>query len=673
MTYLLIAVLSLAAPATPASKVLPHPAQMTREVGVLPLGDAFAVQTSGPHSPLVERALERFSERLAQDYGTHVCRGRCQGPRRLSVQWQHHDASLKAPNTDESYSLIIDTHHAVLRASEPVGILRGLETLAMWTQDVHGPAWPAVRIMDGPRFVWRGLMLDVARHYMPVDVIKRNLDAMAVVKMNVLHWHLTDDQGFRVESHRFPELHRQGSRGLYYTREQIQDIVRYAGDRGIRVVPEFDMPGHVQSWLVSHPELSTHHGPYDLGTAWGIYDAALDPTREETYIFLEAFLREMAGLFPDPYIHLGGDEVVGKQWADSETVRAFMQSHHLKGTRALQAYFFNRVSTIAHRFGKHVMGWDDVLQSGLRHGTVLESWRGPDGLAQVLRAGHDGVLAEGYYLDQGQSAARHYGRDPTQGMTLTPAEEKHLLGGEACVWTELVRPETLDMAVWPRAGAIAERFWSPAAVNDEHDMYRRLDALSDTLHRMGLTHRSAQETMLTELAGTPFIAPLEALAAVLEPERFNWYPGYDACAPLNGLADALYPESRVSYDINGRVDNVLQSAGLVHDEALEAQFAHLHDIAPLAEALMRRNPALQGALPVARGVSESADVALEALDLLRDAPPRDRGAMAAQHAWVRHAEAVLDEAEQRHAGIRIAYVGAVRKLVNAVAARLSEA
>lgn len=673
MTYLFIVAFTLATSPAVQSNVLPHPAEMTHEVGTLVLGDAFAVETSGPHSPRVERALDRFAERMAQDYGTHVCHSHCQAPRRLSVQWLHHDASAQSPAKDESYTLIVDSHHAVLRATEPVGVLRGLETLAMWTQDRQGPAWPAVRMHDAPRFPWRGLMLDVARHYMPVDVIKRNLDAMAAVKLNVLHWHLSDDQGFRVESHRFPELHRMGSRGMYYTREQVQDILNYAADRGIRVVPEFDMPGHVQSWLVSHPELASRQGPYEVGTAWGIYESAFDPTREETYVFVEAFLREMAGLFPDPYLHLGGDEVLSKQWDENPEIQAFMRAHRLRDSKALEAYFFNRVSSIAHRFGKHVMGWDDVLQPDLRHGTVLESWRAKDGLEQVLRAGHDGVLAEGYYLDQGQSAARHYGRDPLQGMHLNANEAKHLLGGEACVWTELVRPETLDMAVWPRAGAIAERFWSPASVTDEADMYRRLDVLSDTLHRMGLTHRSAQEKLLTELAGTPFVAPLEAVAAVLEPERFNWYPGYDACTPLNALADALYPESRVGYDITNRVERLLQSGAFTGDETLEAVFAHLHDTAPLTEALMRRNPALQPALPVVQAVAESADVAMEALDLLRDAAPRDRGTIAAQRAWVRHAEQVLDTAEQRHAGIRIAYLPALRKLVNVLAQRLPEA
>jgi hypothetical protein len=210
------------------------------------------------------------------------------------------------------------------QAATVAGALHGLETFAQLVgPGAEGFRVPAIHIEDRPRFPWRGLMLDVSRHWMPVEVVERNLDAMAAVKLNVFHWHLSDDQGFRVESRRFPRLQQLGSDGDFYTQAEIRHVVAYARDRGIRVVPEFDMPGHTNSWLVGYPELASAPGPYSIGRTWGVYDGAMDPTREETYEFLDAFLGEMTQLFPDPYFHIGGDEVNGRQWSQSSSIQAF--------------------------------------------------------------------------------------------------------------------------------------------------------------------------------------------------------------------------------------------------------------------------------------------------------------------------------------------------------------
>jgi hexosaminidase len=231
-------------------------------------------------------------------------------------------------------------------------------------------------------------MLDVARHWMPLEVVKRNLDAAAAVKLNVFHWHLSDDQGFRVESKRFPKLQQEGSDGLFYTQDEIRGVVEYARDRGIRVVPEFDMPGHTTAWLVGYPELGTNPGPYEIGRTWGVYENALDPSREETYAFLDAFFEEMVGLFPDPYFHIGGDEVEDKQWNESARVQAWAKKNNLKDAHAIQAFFNQRVQKLLEKRGKVLIGWDEVLHPDLPQGIVVQSWRGqksPRAIAEFSR------------------------------------------------------------------------------------------------------------------------------------------------------------------------------------------------------------------------------------------------------------------------------------------------
>ena len=279
---------------------------------------------------------------------------------------------------DESYVLTVAPEGVTLAAPETWGALRGLETLLdLIEPGPGGLSLPAVTIKDRPRFPWRGLMIDSGRHFMPVEVLKRNLDGMAAVKLNVLHWHLTDDQGFRVESRLFPKLHQMGSDGLFYTQAQIKDVIAYAADRGIRVVPEFDMPGHTTSWFVGHPELATEARAYTIERKWGIMAPAMDPTREEVYRFLDAFIGEMAALFPDPVLHIGGDEVEGHAWDKSTAVAAFKKAKGLASNADLQAYFNKRLAQIVTRHGKTMMGWDEILHPGSPQGRDHPFLAGP--------------------------------------------------------------------------------------------------------------------------------------------------------------------------------------------------------------------------------------------------------------------------------------------------------
>src|SRR4051794_3184847 len=316
--------------------LMPWPVTVELRDGRMAIDEAFAVAVRCADAR-VAPAAERLMQRILRLTGLPRMGG---ADVKLTVECAARGSDYPVLGEDESYTLDITAQGATLRAAEGVGALRGLETFAQAiTVGAQGFEVPAMRVEDRPRFPWRGLMIDVSRHWMPVEAIERNLDAMAAVKLNVFHWHLSDDQGFRVESKRWPKLQELGSDGQYYTQNQVRGVVEYARQRGIRVIPEFDIPGHTQSWLAAYPELAAQPGPYSIGRVWGVYEPVMDPTREETYQFLDAFLSEMAALFPDPYFHIGGDEVDPKQWRESERIRSFAQERSLTVPEGLQAYF----------------------------------------------------------------------------------------------------------------------------------------------------------------------------------------------------------------------------------------------------------------------------------------------------------------------------------------------
>jgi hexosaminidase len=319
---------------TMETNLMPLPAKMSFAEGKFRLEENFTISVTGKGDDRLytasTRALRRLSGRTGlffpQDFITAqmpiedaAMSIECQRPGRIVL------------HEDESYSLAVSPEKIRLAAETDIGVLRGLETfLQLLSVDDSGYFFPAVRIDDTPRYEWRGLLIDACRHFMPVDVIKRNLDGMAAVKLNVLHWHLTEDQGFRIESKCFPKLHLLGSDGFYYSQAQIRDIVDYASDRGIRIVPEFDMPGHATSWIVAYPELGSAPAPSSIERKWGIKDPTMDPTRESTYLFLEEFIEEMCGLFPDEYFHIGGDENNGRQWDANEDIQVFMKEKNIE-------------------------------------------------------------------------------------------------------------------------------------------------------------------------------------------------------------------------------------------------------------------------------------------------------------------------------------------------------
>ncbi len=443
-----------AAPASVSRDLMPLPAELQFAVGWLPVTANFSVAVGGHDDVRLRAAIARALQRLTVRTGVDLTQATVSTamPATLVIVCQGPGYAIPSVDEDESYTLDVTAQQATLRAPTVVGALRGLETFLQLVQSgPDGFAVPAVRVRDQPRFPWRGLMIDVARHWQPIEVIKRNLDGMALVKLNRLHLHLTDDQGFRVESRTHPELQEQGSDGHYFTQDQIREIIAYAQARGIRVMPEFDIPGHATSWVVSHPEFASLPGPYAIERQWGVFDPVLDPTNEALYRLLDDFMGEMAALFPDAYIHIGGDENNGVQWNANPRIQEFIRQHDLKDNAGLHAYFNRRLGEILAKHGKKLIGWDEILHPGLPLDSTIHSWRGAEALAEAAHLGYTGILSNGYYIDLCYPTSDHYVADPLPATTkLTAEEQRRILGGEATMWSEWVTPETIDSRIWPR-------------------------------------------------------------------------------------------------------------------------------------------------------------------------------------------------------------------------------
>ena len=353
------------------------PANLQTGAGQLLITRSFSVAVTGAHDASLDAAVQRFNEQLSDLTGIPF-RPKPDAAPILTVHADHGREAVQKLGEDESYELTVNDSSAQLSAPTPLGLLHGLQTFLQLVQITPtGFVVPAVTIKDQPRFPWRGMLIDVSRHFIPLDVLKRNLDGMAAVKMNVLHWHLSDDQGFRVESKVFSKLTGMGSDGQFYTQAEIREFIAYAHDRGIRVVPEFDMPGHSRSWVIGYPDLASGPGPFTLETG----DPIMDPTRESTYKFLEKFIAEMSKLFPDAYFHIGGDEVDGKQWNANPKIQEFIHAHGMKNNQDLQTYFNQRLEKIVSRNHKIMVGWDEILHPDLPKNIVVQSWRGQQSLA----------------------------------------------------------------------------------------------------------------------------------------------------------------------------------------------------------------------------------------------------------------------------------------------------
>jgi hexosaminidase len=625
------------------------PAHLTHGEGRLTVDSSFSIAIQSHQDRRLASAAARLVARLSRQTGVPMF-AEPSSTATLAIECAAAGPVYPSLGEDESYRLEVSSGAAKLTAPTSTGILRGLETFAQLLEaGPDGYFVPAVTIEDKPRYPWRGLMLDVSRHWMPIEVVERNLDAMAAVKLNVFHWHLSDDQGFRVESKRFPKLQQLGSDGNFYTQGEVRHVIDYARDRGIRVVPEFDIPGHATAWLVGYPELGSAPGPYRIERNWGIFKPTIDPTRESTYVFLETFLAEMAALFPDPYFHIGGDEVDDAQWKASASIQAFARQHGFATSPDLHAYFNQRVQAILRKHGKTMLGWDEILHDGIQTDAVIQSWRGKESLAEAAKKGYRGLLSNGYYLDHLDTAAYHYKNDPGEDPG------GHILGGEACMWTEYANPETVDSRIWPRAAAVAERLWSPANVQDVAEFYHRMERFSRLLDWLGVKHRSNYVAMVDRIADGSAEAPIRAVADAVEALGIDVRQEarhYNSSTPLNRLVDAARPESESIRQ--------LEELARAHRnlDRLRSAFIEWQASAELAQS----NSLQAEAGSVSKELAIAGSIGLQILDQMESGKPVPEN-------WISEKKQLLDKLDRPVAEVRIAAIRPVRALLGELAAK----
>lgn len=424
------------------------------------------------------------------------------------------------PNSDmpaEGYTLTVDRNRVSISASQIQGIRYGLQTLRQMVLCSGNPEGavilPCVTIRDHPRFNWRGMHLDVCRHFFPVDSVRRYIDFLAMYHFNRFHWHLTEDQGWRIEIKKYPELTRTGAwrvtedggkYGGFYTQDEVRDIVRYAADRGITVVPEIEMPGHAQAAIAAYPELGVTGKQLGVMTHWGISPNIFLPS-ENTFDFLKGVLDEVMELFPSRYIHIGGDEAIKDQWKASRKVQSMMREKGLENEEQLQRWFIGRIGDFLAGRGRTLIGWDEILQGGLTEGATVMSWRGMEGGIRAAREGHDAIMCPytHCYLNYSQSEnepvswnRRHvtdlekvYNFEPVPAELAGTDGEQHIIGAQGCIWTEhLTSLSEVEEKLFPRLAALSEVLWSDPSTKDIDGFRKRLRGQEQMFRSMDINY-----------------------------------------------------------------------------------------------------------------------------------------------------------------------------------------
>ncbi len=573
--------------------LVPWPQNVNLNEGVFTLNKNFKVNITGNPNPRIFAAATRFLRRLDGRTGQFFNQGfatKINEFPEAQLQINCSNEGVIKIYEDESYQLDIQNNKISINATSDLGAMHALETLLQLLQnDAISFYFPNTKISDYPRFTWRGVMIDVARHFQPVDVIKRNLDAMAAVKMNVFHWHLVDDQGWRIEMKTLPKLTALASDGQFYTQEEIKDIVKYAGDRGILVVPEIDVPGHGSAILTAYPEIgskvievttsnaegkvkTTAFVNYSLERNAGIFTPTLDPSNPKTYELLNTIFDEVCPLFPGKYFHIGGDENEGKDWDENPKIQEYMKKHKLENNHELQTYFTMQLIPMLKKHGKELMGWEEIMTKNMSKDAIIHSWKGsnegvPAGqsLVNAVKNGYKVVLSNGYYVDLMLPVESHYQNDPMpKSVKLTKEEKARILGGEATMWTELVSPNTIDSRIWPRSIAIAERLWSDENVTDMNSLRRRLNVVSYRLEELGMTHIKNKEMLLRNISNNQNTTALNDFSNVCEPlkvySRNKGGTEYQMYSPLTLFADACTPDAEDALGFDTAVNLYLNSS-----------------------------------------------------------------------------------------------------------------
>jgi hexosaminidase len=427
----------------------------------------------------------------------------------------------------EAYSLNVSKKNVTINGASAQGLFYGIQSFLQLVPPINGDAKIAcTKIEDAPLYAWRGLHLDVCRHFYSIEFVKKMIDQMAYLKLNMFHWHLTDDQGWRIEIKKFPKLTEisafrketmvghytetdqkfDGIRyGGFYTQEQIKEVIRYAADRYITIVPEIEMPGHAVAVLSAYPEFSCTGGPFDVYTKWGVSDDVFCAGKESTFDFLQEVITEVAELFPGPYIHVGGDECPKTRWKTCPLCQKRIKDNNLKDELELQSYFIKRMENFVASKGKKLIGWDEILEGGLPERATVMSWRGIEGGIEAANSGHDVVMTptDFCYFDhyQGPESTEPlsiggflplenvYKFNPTPDA-IAPDKSKHILGGQANLWSEYITSEKqMEYMIFPRLCAMAEVLWSPKSNQNYSDFLTRFGVYSKRLEKSGINYR----------------------------------------------------------------------------------------------------------------------------------------------------------------------------------------
>jgi hexosaminidase len=483
-------------PPTKPISIIPMPKNIDKREGAFVINAQATIHV--PNDESWHKAVAAFQQKIKTATGFDVPiqnDGKAQ-----SIVFER-DSTITNP---EAYSLDITKRQILIKAASAKGAFYGVQTLLqLLPESIEGNtivkdnwAVPCCNIWDEPRFTWRGMHLDVGRHFFTTDFIKRYLDLLAMHKFNRFHWHLTEDQGWRIEIKKYPKLteiggYRNGTLqyikdgeehydgqayGGFYTQEQIKEVVQYAADRFITVVPEIEMPGHSLAALAAYPELSCDAGPFKTATKWGGFRQVFCP-KEETFRFLEDVLTEVVALFPGEYVHIGGDEVQKISWEESEFCQNLIQKEKLANENELQSYFVRRIEKFLNQKGKKLIGWDEILEGGLSDNATVMSWRGESGGVAAAKENHDVVMSPNShcYFDFYQTPDKDhepkafnavitlkkvYGYDPMPD-DLMPNQMKHILGAQGNVWTEYIKePKQVEYMAFPRGIALAEVLWT---------------------------------------------------------------------------------------------------------------------------------------------------------------------------------------------------------------------
>lgn len=509
--------------------IIPAPVSFTQMKGSYSFTDRSRIIVS-PLNTETRVVADFLAHMISNSSGMDISVTDGSGDARASV-YMSLDSSVK---NAEGYYIKIDRRSVTVRAATPAGLFYAVQTIRqLFPPEVEAGhvikgmelVLPACEIIDEPAFVYRGMHLDVARHMFSVEEIKKYIDILALHKMNTFHWHLTDDQGWRLEIRKYPELTRIGSfrketlvghskqkpnifdgvpYGGYYTQDEVRDIVDYASSRFITIIPEIEMPGHSLAILACHPELACTDGPFEVATTWGVFHDVLCAGKEETFVFLQDVLSEVADLFPGKYIHIGGDECPKTRWEQCPLCRQRIREEKLADEHELQSYFIRRMEKHLFSIGKEIIGWDEILEGGLAPGATVMSWRGTEGGIAAARQKHRVIMTPNnfVYLDyyqcepEGQPLSiggylpleKVYSFNPVPAE-LSTDEQKYITGVQGNVWTEYISvPEHLEYMVFPRAFAIAETGWTPARLKNFEDFLVRLGTLTNRYDIMGINY-----------------------------------------------------------------------------------------------------------------------------------------------------------------------------------------